>query len=100
MEKITLELTIDEVIMLQEISGDVECGSEWQDGIAVSLHRKSIEAYQKPMICQMEYEHHRDRIMQKYCPQFPKDAVIQKKLRDMEEAALRFYYKIIGGEEE
>ena len=99
MEKITLELTIDEVIMLQELSSDVDCGNDWQNGIAVSLHRKAMEAYRKPELSQKEYEHHMNRIMQDYCPELPRGAVVQKERREMAAAALRFYYRI-GGDKE
>lgn len=99
MEKIVLELTNDEVIMLQELSSGVECGSEWQDRIAASLNRKAMEAYRKPKLSKEEYEHHMNRIMQDYCPELPREAVVQQEHREMVAAALRFYYRI-GGDEE
>lgn len=94
MEKIALELTVDEVIMLQELSADIDCCSEWQAGIASSLHRKAIEAYYKPKISKEEYEHHMHRITQDYCSELPRNAIIQKELFEMKAAALRFYYRI------
>lgn len=99
MGKITLELTVDEVIMLQEISGDMDCCSEWQAGIAASLHRKAMEAYRKPKISKEDYEHYRAKIMENHCLFLPKDAIVQKELREMAEQALRFYYRM-GGDEE
>lgn len=99
MEKVVLELTIDEAIMLQELSSDVECVSDWQCRIAASLHRKAMEAYWKPKLSQEEYEHHINRIMQDYCPELPRGAVVQQERREMVAAALRFYYAI-GGDEE
>ena len=92
-----LELTLDEVIMLQELSSDVDCCSEWQDQIAGNLYSKAIQAYQKPEITKMEYEERMRSIAEGH-PQWPKDAIVQEKLREMESAALRFYYAI-GGDE-
>lgn len=54
-EKITLELTVDEVIMLQELTEDVDAGYAWMMDIAKSLREKAIQAYQRPKITVEEY---------------------------------------------
>lgn len=54
-DKITLELTIDEVLMLQELTEDVEPGYQWWMDIAKSLREKALQAYQKPKITAEEY---------------------------------------------
>ena len=97
MEKVVLELTIDEVIMLQELSSYVECGSEWQDRIAESLNRKAMEAYRKPVLPEIGYHQMLQDIRNRTI--WPKGAAISDELVKVEETALRFYYRI-GGDEE
>lgn len=54
-DKITLELTVDEVIMLQELTEDMDAGYKWMVDIAASLRKKALQAYQKPKITEEEY---------------------------------------------
>ena len=97
MKKITLELTIDEVIMLQELSSDVDCGSEWQDEIAKGLNQKAMHAYRKTVLTECEYN--RLVLLKKeQNPEWPKGSAVQQAIADLEMEGLRFYYRI-GGDE-
>lgn len=55
-EKITLELTRAEIIMLQELTEDIDCGYQWMCNIAEDLRTKALQAYQKPKLSQQEYQ--------------------------------------------
>ena len=54
-EEITLSLTAEEIIMLQELTEDTECAYEWLVKIAESLRAKAMAAYQKPRISREDY---------------------------------------------
>lgn len=93
MEKITLELTVDEVIMLQELSSDVECGSDWQDGIAKSLNSKAMQAYRKPVLTEGEYNR-LISLKKEPNPEWPRGSAVQDAMAKLEMEGLRFYYRI------
>ena len=54
-KKITLELTKAEVLMLQELTEDVECDDSWKQDVIESLRGKALRAYAKPIISREEY---------------------------------------------
>ena len=54
-EEITLSLTAEEIIMLQELTEDTECAYEWLVKIAESLRAKAMAAYQKPRMSREEF---------------------------------------------
>lgn len=55
-EEITLSLTAEEIIMLQELTEDTECAYEWLVKIAESLRAKAMAAYQKPRMSREEFK--------------------------------------------
>lgn len=63
-EKYTLELTRDEILMLQELTSDTEHSYIWMQKIAESLNNKAMAAYQKPTMSKevLEQEVARERI--------------------------------------
>lgn len=56
MEKIVLELTKGEVLMLQELTEDIDSGYAWMVELAESLRKKAAEAYKKPAMNKRDYK--------------------------------------------
>ena len=48
MDKITLELTRGEILMIQELSSGIDCDYRWQQELAERINKKANDAYQKP----------------------------------------------------
>lgn len=94
-EKFILELTKDEVLMLQELA-DTSCsdfGYQWLAVIAERLETKAKKAYSKPHMSQAEFKEKLDAeraFWKKTC--VSDDAVESMAL--VEECRLRFYYDV------
>lgn len=56
MDKITMEFTKEEILMLQELTEDAGCGLAWMQKIADGLHERLSEAYSKPSISKKVYD--------------------------------------------
>lgn len=54
-QTITLELTKCEVLMLQELTENMELFYKWQEEIAGSLRQKVLDAYKKPYMDATDY---------------------------------------------
>lgn len=55
-EAITLELTIEEVLMLQVITEHHDGGYKWEIGIFERLRAKALGAYQKPKLSNEDFQ--------------------------------------------
>lgn len=88
MENITLELTISEVLLLQELTEDMDCGYTWIMEIAKSLRTKVMEAYQKPTISKEDYESRMETIRQLW-----KGNLVERLMLEAEERRIHFYYE-------
>lgn len=56
MDTITMEFTREEILMLQELTEDADCGLAWMQKIADGLHERLSEAYSKPSISKKVYD--------------------------------------------
>lgn len=56
MDKITMEFTKAEILILQELTEDVDCGFAWMQKIADGLYERLAEAYSKPSISKKVYD--------------------------------------------
>lgn len=54
-EKIIMELTPAEVLMLQKLTEDMEIGYAWMVEIAESIRQKVLAAYEKPHMTREEF---------------------------------------------
>ena len=52
---ITLQLTVGEVLMLQELTEDIDTGYEWMHELTENLRKKALAAYRKPLLDQDDY---------------------------------------------
>ena len=89
MEKITIELTRDEALMLQELSEDADCGCDWMQEIADSLHKKAVSAYKKPVMSAEEYRTYIEQIRSKW-----RGTVIERLMVEAEVIRIRFFYRL------
>lgn len=87
--KITLELTRGEVLMLQELTEDTECDYTWMQELCYSLRVKALKAYEKPVISKEEYQ---ERIA--FEKEFWQDEAVKNAMVRAKEHVLRFYYKL------
>lgn len=55
-EKYILELSRDEIIMIQELSSDTDCSYVWMQQVANNLNEKAMKAYQKPVMSRAAME--------------------------------------------
>lgn len=95
-KKYVLELTKDEVLMLQELV-DTRClegGYQWMLNIAERLEKKAKAAYSKPRMSREEFEKAVAEDYEKWvnppCA-MPEVAFFMKRAK---EAELRFYYDV------
>lgn len=54
-QTITLELSKWEVLMLQELTEDIDAGYAWMVELAKSLRQKALAAYRKPLMDAADY---------------------------------------------
>ena len=52
---ITLQLTAGEVLMLQELTENMDAGYEWMRELAESLRKKALAAYKRPLLDPDDY---------------------------------------------
>lgn len=88
---VTLQLTIPEIVMLQEcVNPDQACFAyDWQRMIAENLERKAKEAYEKPSMSQWDYE---KKIQEEY-DKWPEKSTAEF-MSAAEAARLRFFSKV------
>lgn len=95
-EKFILELTKDEVLMLQEMAGErlLEGYYKWMRDVAEGLETKAKNAYSKPHMSREEFEKAVTEEYEKWTnpPRaMPEVAFFMKRAKEME---LRFYYDV------
>lgn len=94
-ETYILELSKEEIIMLQELTEDMEIGCDWMADIAQRIRMKVMKAYRKPEISEKEY----NRILDEESLLWRKEPAVQRIMRNAKGQALRFFYRI-GGDTE
>lgn len=89
----TMQLTKEEVLMLQRIIRDerrtVLAEYSWEAKLRDSLEKKTDALYQKPKISQWEY----DKAVEKERTKWP-DAELGRNLANAEAIRLNFYYDV------
>ena len=93
-DKIVLELTKSEVLMLQELTEDMEYGYVWIRQIADSLREKALAAYQKPTISREDYRKQMEATEQLWKGEPAEWFMIHAKKRE-----IRFFNKLEGEDE-
>lgn len=88
-DKITLELTVDEVIMLQVLTKNFEGGPKWIFNIYKSLAAKIGQAYQKPVISIEEYEKRISTVKEKW-----EGCVVLREMVRAEKSRIKFYNEL------
>lgn len=92
-ETITLELTAEEVIVLQELASDLNSGYAWLIGIGERIREKALAAYRKPAISREEYYENLANTRKRWEGSLAEDSMVEE-----ERTRLRFFYKIEGEE--
>lgn len=92
--KITLELTPEEVLLLQELTKNMQPGYLWMHKIGETLKEKVFKAYRKPSMSRKKYLDRLDKVKEL----FGTEELITYMLH-AEKAELRFLYQIEGEEE-
>lgn len=88
--KITLELTKAEVLMLQEVTAvETCCYREWMSDVHKGLREKALQAYKKPTISREEYETRMQAARDKW-----KAMELGDYMADAEKDRIRFYYEL------
>lgn len=93
-ETITLELTKAEVLMIQELTEDIECGYAWMVNIAEELRTKALQAYQKPRLSQQEYQTRLENERRKWQGEPAEVFMVQA-----EKCELNFFYDVEGSDD-
>ena len=91
LDKITVEFSREEILMLQELTENADCGFEWLQQIADGLHEKLSEIYPKPVIRKDVYDRavEQERGKWKGMP-FENIMVMGERRR------LKFFYRVEG----
>lgn len=90
-DKITLELTVEEVLALREAVEAYE-GPAWKGAYFRSLHLKAWQAYKKPVLSQEEYKKLLDAAEEKWKNSSNKSYMLQ-----IEKSKIKFFYKLPEG---
>lgn len=89
MDKITMEFTKDEILILQELTEDVDCSLTWMQKIADGLHERLSEAYSKPSISKKVYDRAVEQERGKW-----KGTGLEANMMTAEAARLNFFYRV------
>ncbi len=92
--KITLELTPAEVILLQELTEDMELSYLWMFQIGETLREKAVKAYRKPTMSRRKYLARLDKVKDLFGTEQSLPFMLAAEKRE-----LKFYYDIEEGEE-
>lgn len=92
-ETITLELTEEEMIVLQELASDIDGGYAWMIGIGERLRAKALAAYRKPTISREEFFERLENTRKRWQGTLAEDSMVEA-----EKVRLRFFYRIEGEE--
>lgn len=93
-ETITLELTKEEVLMIQELTESIDCGYQWMVNIAEDLRTKALQAYQKPRLSQQEYQIRLENERKKW-QGMPAEVFMMQ----AEKCELNFFYDVEGADD-
>lgn len=88
-ETYTLQLTKGELLVLQELTEDMELGYTWIRELADSLREKVLASYQKPPMSMEEYRMQLEK-ERKFWQGEPAEAFMVR----AKERELRFYYDV------
>lgn len=89
MEKIVLELTKGEVLMLQELTKDINSGYAWMVDLAESLRKKATEAYKKPTMDKRDYKEQVEKVGNLF-----KGEPIEWRMKRAKERELKFWNEV------
>lgn len=92
-ERITLELTPGEVLMLQELTKDREMGYAWLVEIENSLRQKALAAYEKPVMMLEEFDRRVNAVKKLFSGE-----PVEFHMVHAEKVELRFFYRVEGDE--
>ena len=90
-EKVLLELTPGELLMLQELTEDLDVMPQWMYEISESLRKKALNAYQKPVMAAEEYERRISAVREIFAGEPAEFHMIHG-----EKMQLRFFYRVEG----
>ena len=88
-EKIIIELTPAEVLMLQELTEDMEIGYAWMVKIAERVRQKVLAAYEKPHMTKEEFDRRIEKVKKLFQGE-PAEPFMVK----AEKVELQFFYQV------
>ena len=86
---ITLELTVGEIVSLQELTEDIKCQVEWKKALVESLRQKALAAYKKPFMDADDYADILENERKLWAGEPVEQYMIQGKQREIE-----FFYDV------
>lgn len=86
---ITLNLTVGEIIVLQELTEDMDTSSIHLEKIADTLRKKAFAAYKKPVMSQEEFQRRLADVRERW-----KGMPIENDAVRNEEQYIRFYFDV------
>lgn len=89
MDTITMEFTREEILMLQELTEDADCGLAWMQKIADGLYERLAAVYSKPAMRKDVY----DRAIAQERGKW-KGTGLEANMMTAEATRLNFFYRV------
>lgn len=83
-QEVTLQLTVGEVLMLQELTEDIDAGYAWMVELNESLRQKALSAYRKPLLDAADYTDIVEQERKMWSGEPVEDYMVMAKKRELE----------------